>query len=79
MNTRFMSELEVKQRTGISVPTLRRWRLEDKGPPFHKFGGLVRYGDEDLTSWEQTRLSGGDGVAKRPPSKTNPIRLRAIG
>jgi predicted DNA-binding transcriptional regulator AlpA len=49
--TRFLTETEVSEFTRISLGTLRRWRLENKGPKFHKFGSLVRYAEEDLTSW----------------------------
>ena len=45
MSTRFFTETEVSERTHVSLGTLRRWRLENKGPTFHKFGSLVRYGE----------------------------------
>lgn len=80
VNTRFLTELEVNQRTGISVDTLRRWRLEDKGPIFRKFGSLVRYGDEDLAIWEDRRVAGGDGANKLPPVRPHgPEKYRAAG
>src|SRR5262245_54848109 len=37
---------------GVAVQTLARWRVEGKnGPPFLKFGGLVRYDRADLDLW----------------------------
>jgi predicted DNA-binding transcriptional regulator AlpA len=63
MSTRFLTETEVSQRTRISLATLRRWRLENRGPKYYKFGSLVRYGEEELTHWEQTQPSGGDRIA----------------
>lgn len=69
MNTHFLTESEVSHRTNISLATLRRWRLENRGPRFHKFGSLVRYGEEDLAEWEGTHLAGGDGASKLQPSR----------
>lgn len=69
MSTRFFTETEVSERTHVSLGTLRRWRLENKGPTFHKFGFLVRYGEDDLTSWEDAQPTGGsDPVRIKPAS-----------
>ena len=65
MSTQFLTEVEVAQRTHISLATLRRWRLENRGPIFHKFGSLVRYAEEELTRWEQAQPSGGENIAER--------------
>jgi len=65
MNSRFLTEFEVSVRTQISLATLRRWRLESRGPKYHKFGSLVRYGEEELTRWEQVHPSGGEGATER--------------
>lgn len=59
MSMRFFTETEVSERTQISLATLRRWRIQSKGPKFHKFGSLVRYAEEDLTAWQETRPTGG--------------------
>ena len=40
--------MQVSERTRISLATLRRWRLENKGPKYHKFGSLVRYDEDEL-------------------------------
>ncbi len=60
MSARFLTECEVSERTQISLATLRRWRRENRGPKYHKFGSLVRYGEEELTRWEQTQPTGGE-------------------
>jgi predicted DNA-binding transcriptional regulator AlpA len=65
MSTQFLTEVEVAQRTHISLATLRRWRLENRGPIFRKFGSLVRYAEEELTRWEQAQPSGGENIAER--------------
>jgi predicted DNA-binding transcriptional regulator AlpA len=49
---------EVMERYGIKATTLRHWRENRSGgPSFLKLGqGLVRYRQEDLATWELTRL-----------------------
>jgi excisionase family DNA binding protein len=64
MSTRFLTENEVAERTQISLGTLRRWRLENKGPRYHKFGSLVRYSEDDLTIWQETQPRGGDDTQR---------------
>ena len=41
MNEVYLTELEVSQNAKISLATLRRWRLENRGPRYRKFGSLV--------------------------------------
>jgi len=56
----FLNEQEVSKRLNVSVATLRRWRLEKRGPTFVKVGALVRYRPEDLDSWVAALPTGGD-------------------
>jgi excisionase family DNA binding protein len=65
MNAQFLTEIEVAERTHISLATLRRWRLEKRGPKFYKFGSLVRYHKQDLAQWEQAQPSGGEAATER--------------
>jgi hypothetical protein len=65
-----LTELEVSQK--ISLATLRRWRLERRGPRFRKFGSLVRYGNDDLEQWMNAQPYGGDGTSRIEP-KRKPI------
>ena len=55
----FLTEQELSKRLNVSVATLRRWRLEKRGPLFVKVGSLVRYRPEDLDSWVATLPTGG--------------------
>ena len=59
----FLNEQEVSKRLNVSVATLRRWRLEKRGPMFVKVGSLVRYRPEDLDSWVAALPTGGDSTA----------------
>jgi excisionase family DNA binding protein len=43
-----LTETEVAQRLGLSVATLRAWRMRHKGPRFVRFGRAVRYLAEDI-------------------------------
>jgi len=81
MNSRFLTECEVSERTQISLATLRRWRLENRGPKYHKFGSLVRYGEDELNHWEQTQPTGGENVSESIPVKSvrSNILLRKSG
>lgn len=39
------------KRLNVSLASMRRWRLERRGPAFVKVGALVRYRPEDLDAW----------------------------
>jgi hypothetical protein len=43
-----LTEEQVAEQLHVSVASLRRWRLERRGPQFIKVGSLVRYRPEDL-------------------------------
>jgi hypothetical protein len=51
----------------VSRPTLRRWRKQNKGPPFVKLGrekgAAIRYIPEDVAAWLAARRSGGEQAA----------------
>jgi predicted DNA-binding transcriptional regulator AlpA len=81
MNERYLTEVQVSERTCISLATLRRWRLENRGPKFRKFGSLVRYDEEELNRWEEAQPSGGDDPDQRikPRSVRGSALLRRTG
>jgi hypothetical protein len=72
MSARYLTESEVSERTHIRLATLRRWRLGNRGPKYYKFGSLVRYGEEELTCWEQAQPSDGEDATE--PIKPKPVR-----
>lgn len=56
---RFLSELELANRWGLSPKTLQRWRGLGKGPLFAKFSKKVAYpldGQGGVLDWEQRIL-----------------------
>jgi predicted DNA-binding transcriptional regulator AlpA len=54
-----VTEHEVARVTGLSVASVRRWRLFRQGPKFLKIGAAVRYKPEDLDAWLESRPVGG--------------------
>jgi excisionase family DNA binding protein len=55
----FLTEKEVAKQIKVSLASLRRWRLLQRGPRFLKIGGLVRYRADDLEQWLETLPAGG--------------------
>jgi excisionase family DNA binding protein len=49
-----MTEQEVARRLGLSVATLRAWRLRRRGPRYVRFGRAVRYLASDIERFVQT-------------------------
>jgi predicted DNA-binding transcriptional regulator AlpA len=54
-----LTEHDIARITGLSVASVRRWRLFRQGPKFLKLGAAVRYKPEDLTEWLDSRPTGG--------------------
>lgn len=57
---KLMTEHDVARVTGMSLASVRRWRLLRQGPKYLKIGAAVRYKPEDLTAWLEARPTGGD-------------------
>jgi Helix-turn-helix domain len=55
----FLTEREVARQIKVSLASLRKWRVEQRGPQFLKVGALVRYRPEDLEEWMATLPRGG--------------------
>jgi predicted DNA-binding transcriptional regulator AlpA len=54
-----LNEHDVARLTGLSVASVRRWRLFRQGPKYLKIGAAVRYKPEDISAWLESRPSGG--------------------
>jgi predicted DNA-binding transcriptional regulator AlpA len=54
-----MTEHEVARVTGLSVATVRRWRLLGQGPRYLKIGSAVRYRPEAIYEFIESRPTGG--------------------
>lgn len=55
-----LNEHDVARITGLSVASVRRWRLLKQGPKYIKLGSAVRYRIEDIRAWLGTRPGGGE-------------------
>ena len=65
-----LTETDVAARLKVSLASVRRWRLEKRGPVFVKVGACVRYRPEDLESWV-TSLPTGSGNHPAPSDRDN--------
>ncbi len=54
-----LNEHDVARLTGLSVASVRRWRLFKQGPKYLKIGAAVRYKPEDISAWLESRPTGG--------------------
>jgi predicted DNA-binding transcriptional regulator AlpA len=59
-----LNEHDVARITGLSVASVRRWRLLRQGPKYLKIGAAVRYKSEDISAWLESRPSGGGHQAE---------------
>jgi predicted DNA-binding transcriptional regulator AlpA len=57
-----LNEHDVARITGLSVASVRRWRLLKQGPKYIKIGSAVRYNTDDLSAWLKSRPTGGELV-----------------
>jgi hypothetical protein len=58
-----LTEEDVAKQLHVSIASLRRWRLEKRGPQFIKVGSLVRYRPEELEAWLASQPTGGANPA----------------
>ena len=59
-----LDEHEVAEMLGVSLATIRRWRLLKQGPRYLKLGALCKYRVEDVSAWLESRPCGGGQVAE---------------
>jgi hypothetical protein len=55
MDTELLTEREVSAAYSLTIPWLRRVRIERRGPPFLRLGRMVRYRRVDLERYLATR------------------------
>ncbi len=56
------TDIQTAELLGVSVATVRRWRLTGQGPKYRKFGGAVRYFAEDIDAFIAGAPSGGGAL-----------------
>jgi predicted DNA-binding transcriptional regulator AlpA len=57
-----LNENDVARMTGLSVASVRRWRLLNQGPKYLKIGASVRYRAPDVEAWLASLPTGGEGL-----------------
>jgi hypothetical protein len=62
---KLLTEKEVAEILVVSLPTLRRWRYRDEGPPWVKLSHLCRYPQDWLQIWLALRRYGAAHPARR--------------
>src|SRR5258708_40031976 len=67
-----LTENDVARITGLSVASVRRWRLLRQGPRYIKIGAAVRYRPQDVAQWLETSPTGG-GAPTGPPRNRSPL------
>jgi len=60
-----LNERDVARIVGLSVASVRRWRLLKSGPRVMKIGAAVRYKPEDLKTWLESRPTTGGQAEDR--------------
>ncbi len=56
----WLTERAVAQMTGMSVATVRRWRLSGDGPKFFKMNSVaIRYPKAAVEAWVSSQPTGG--------------------
>lgn len=69
------TEKEVAKELQVSLASLRRWRIENRGPRFIKVGSLVRYPQRDLEEWLAALPRGGLPVGRQGPATAKARRV----
>ena len=61
MDTKYLNQIQLARRWGLSPRTLERWRWLKKGPVFMRIGGAIRYSIDDIEAFENAQR-------RQPPS-----------
>lgn len=59
---KFVDERMLAAMLKLKPATLRKWRLEGRGPVFRRIGRSVRYPLNSIEAWITSRPSGGENV-----------------
>ena len=59
--TKYLTTAEAAELLSLKPKTLEDWRWRSCGPPFVRFGRLIRYRAEDLDQWATENLVQSEG------------------
>ena len=60
----FVDENETGEQLDVAVQTLRNWRVRGLGPPFFRFGRLVRYSPQQNQAWAEAQRTNSTSARK---------------
>lgn len=55
MDKKLIDDIDVSMKIGMSKSWLRGMRVKGGGPPFYKLGNAVRYDDNEVYEWLESR------------------------
>lgn len=70
-----LTETDVSEQLKVSLASVRRWRLEKRGPAFVKVGACVRYRPEDLELWVTSLPTAGGHPSRRSGEDNEDLSL----
>ncbi len=71
-----LNERDIAGITGMSLASVRRWRLLRQGPKYLKIGSAVRYKREDVAAWLESRPAGGEPAPGNAHQNAPDARIR---
>lgn len=54
MQPQYYDTETLAERLGVKPQTLRKWRMQGKGPDFHEFEGIIRYSADAVRTYEES-------------------------
>jgi len=73
MNEDFFTTRELAKRWHMEPATLKKWRIRGKGPIYHKLGGGIRYGVDEIEEFEKVKLRSHTSMPEPPPTYLSKI------
>lgn len=61
-----LTEQELAKQLSVSLASVRRWRINGRGPLFVKVGASVRYRPEEVEAWLGELPTGGSDSFRSP-------------
>jgi predicted DNA-binding transcriptional regulator AlpA len=62
MQNNAVTDVEAAAICGLKPSTLRKWRRQERGPRWHRYGRAIRYLLSELEQWQKAQPAGGDEV-----------------
>jgi len=70
-----INEIEASEKLHVATQTLRNWRHQRKGPPYIKMGGNVRYLEDDLMRYIESKKIIPEPINTNPEARNSNGRM----